>query len=255
MLSGQQDTTEQSRIGGLDEVEDDEDEDEGEPRSRGRPRRAARQNRIKPKPFSRKHTEGYDSLGSMEDESDVTSSGHEWDGGDEDEPDDQVDDEEEDGDVNMSDNSKVEDEEDDPRQSLVVSLRYAKSHQPLPDQDMPNGPTVSTNLKGPSEAPHSSGGLPKSLNDATKPIPDGTPAHYSRSLQQPPPSHHAVLTEHAASAQPQVSYSSQSTPVAPSEKDHMQFHSDYSQPEEHPTPRVSWPSSETGVVASKGTPM
>ena len=241
-------------MGGLDEVEDDEDEGEGEPRSRGRPRRAARKNRIKPNSLSRKHTEGYDSLGSMEDESDVTSSGHEWDGGDEDEPDDQVDDEEEDEDVNMSDNSKVENEEDDHRQSLVVSLRYAKSHQFPPNQDMPNGPTVSTNLKGPSEAPHSSGGLPKSLNHAYKPIRDGTPTHYSRSLQQPPPSHHAALTEYAASAQPHVSYSSQSTPVAPSEKDHMQFHSDYTLPEENQTPRVSWPSSETRV-ASKGTPM
>ena len=250
MLSGQQDTTEQSRIGGLDEVEDDEDE--GEPRSRGRPRRAARQNRIKPKPFSRKQTEGYDSLGSMEDESDVTSSGNEWDGGDEDEPDDQVDDEEEDEDVNMSDNSKVGDEEDDSRQSLVVSLRYAKSRQSPPNQDTRNGPTVSTNLKGPSEAPYSPDGLTKSLNDTSKPIRDERPTHYSRSLQQPQPSYHGALTGHAASAQPQVS---QSTPVAPPEKDSMHNHSDYFQPVEHPAPRVSWPSSEKGVVASKGTPM
>ena len=233
MLSGQQDATEHSKIVGSGGAEDDEDEDE--PVSRWRPRRAAQQNRVKAKPPSRKHTEGYDSLGSMDDESDATSSGNEWDGGDEDEPDDHVDDEEEDEDVDMSDNSVAEEEEDDPRQSLVVSLRYMKSHPSPRSQVMRNGPAhgipqmTTSNSKGPSETAY-------------------------------PPLHHAVLTEHvvpvqyAAPTDPcsQVGHSGQTTPVAP-EKNHTSYHPKHSQPEEHPTPTASWPRPETRVVAPNST--
>ena len=251
MLSGQQDATEHSKPGDLDEAENDDGEDE--PRSHGRPRRAAQNSRNKAKPFSRKHTEGYDSLGSMDDESDATSSGNEWDGGDEDEPDDRIDDEEEDEDIDMSDNSGAEEEEeDDPRQSLVVSLRYTKSRQSPPNQDTRNGLTVSedhsispmttTNSKGPSETPYSMDGPTKSLNIVPKSTQDAVPTDSFRSTQQPAPLRLASLAGHGASAQhaartdprPQVSHSGQSTPVAPP---------------------VSWPSSETGVVTSNGIQM
>lgn len=261
-LSGQQDGTEQPEIHEMDAAEDDEDG----PRSRGRPRRAAQQTRSNVKAFSRRHTKGYDSLGSMDDESDATSTGNEWDGGDEDEPDDNIDDEDEDEDIDMSDDSVAEDEEDDSRQSLVVSLRYVKRGQSAASQDTRNGPAVSkddgsspvttSNFKGPSETPRSTHGLEKSTKDST-------PTPYSRPTLQSSPLHQAPLTaplstvEYANSTapKPQVGHSSRSTPVALSEKDHIQFHQDYSQPEEKSTPRVSWPSSETGLLASNDTQM
>lgn len=90
-LSRQQGATQHSKVGSLDGAEHEKDEDEDEPVSRGRPRRAAQQNRAQVKTPSGKHTGGYDSLASIDDESDATSSGNEWDGGDEDEPDDHVD--------------------------------------------------------------------------------------------------------------------------------------------------------------------
>ena len=191
MLSGQQETTERSRTGGSNEAEVDEDKDG--PVARGRPRRAAQQNKIKAKAFSRKHTEGYDSLGSIDDDSDATSSGNEWDGGDEDEPDDHVDDEEEEEeeeeeDVDMSDNSgaEEEEEEDNPQQSLVVSLRYTKKHRSPLSQDAQNGlpakpenhsitPKPISNAKGPlSETAHSIEKLTNFSHDAPK---------YSRSTE------------------------------------------------------------------------
>lgn len=236
MLSGQQDAAEHSKIHGLDGAEDAEDEDELA--SRGRPRRAAQQNRVKAKVLSGKPTEAYDSLGSMDDESDATSSGNEWDGGDEDEPDDHVDDEEEDEDVDMSDNSGPEEDEDDSRQSLVVSLRYVKSGLSPSSQDTRNGPAISadhsiplmatSDSKGPPEGANPLDGLTKSSNDAPKPTQD---AVYSRSTQQSPLLRHAVPTEHAAPAQYapptdprlQVGHSGQSAPIA-LEKRHTTFH-------------------------------
>ena len=265
MLSGQQDAPEHSRITQRDAAEDDEDADE--PRLGGRPRRAAQQNRIKAKTFSKKHTEDYDSLESMDDESDATSSGNEWDGGDEDEPDGQIDDEEEDEDVDMSEDSGAEEEDDDPRQSLVVSLRYKKSRRSPANQGMRNGLAASedhnislvttSNSKGPSETPFSTDGLTQLTQDAA-------PTHYSRPTNQSSPLQQAPLADHVAPAQfttptasaPQISsHSSRGTRVAPPEKDHTHLHSDYSRPEQHRTPRVSWPSAETGVLASNGTQM
>lgn len=245
MLSGQQDAMAHSRVAEMGAAEDDEDADE--PRFGGRPRRAAQQNRTKAKPFSRKHTEGYDSLESMGDESDATSSGNEWDGGDEDEPDEQIDDEEEDEDVDMSDDSGAE-EDEDLRQSLVVSLRYMKSRRSPASQHTQNGPAVSedhnnslmntSNSKKLSETPYSADSL-------TEPTQDVAPTS---------PLHHGPLTEHVAPAH-QINHSSREPLVAPPEKDHMNLYSDYSQPEENPTPRVSKPSPETGVLASNGTQM
>ena len=261
-LDGQQDGTEHPGIGEMDAAEDDGDE----PRSRGRPRRAAQQNRSNVKASSRKHTKGYDSLGSMDDESDATSTGNEWDGGDEDEPDDNIDDEDEDDDIDMSDDSRAEDEEDDPRQSLVVSLRYVKKGQFTASEDAWNGPTVSddhgifpvttSNFKGLSETPHPTYGLNKLTQDAT-------PIHYSRPTPQSTPLHQAPLTvplstaEYATStaSKPPFSQSSRGTPVALPEKDHIQFHQDYPQPEEKSTPGGSWPSPEKGLLASNSTQM
>lgn len=260
MLSGQQDATEHSKIRGLDGAEDDGDEDK--PVTRGRPRRAAQQNRINAKPQSRKHTEGYESLGSMDDESDAISSGNDWDGGDEEEPDDHVDDEEEDEDVDMSDTSAAEEEEDGTRQSLVVSLRYMKKRSSPSRQDPPNGPAISgahgipsTPSKGPSEMPYSTDRAPKAIQNAAL-------THYSRPTQQSPPLRHAVLTEHAAPAQyaaladppPQFGHSGQNTPTAPG-KDHTLLHPSNPGPEENPTPTASWPRPGTGVVAPNGTQM
>jgi hypothetical protein len=65
----------------------------------------------------------------MEDESDASMSGGEWDGGDDDDVDDNVVDDEEDEDADMSESGESEDELVDElasRPSLVVSLRYPK---------------------------------------------------------------------------------------------------------------------------------
>lgn len=267
-LSGKQGATQHSRTGGLDGAEDDENEDEDEPVSRGRPRRAAQQNRAKPKSLTAKHTKGYDSLGSMDDESDATSTGNEWDGGDEDEPDDHVDDEEEDEDVDMSDISgaEEEEEEDDTQQSLVVSLRYKKKLPPPRNQDMRNGPAISedhsvppmtiSSLKGLSETDYSTDGLAKSSSDAPNSHRDAAPTQDSRSTQQYPYLHNSVPTKQATPAQyaapkePRlyIDQAAQSSPNAP-DMDHNPFRSNHSQPEEHPSLTASWPRPETGVVA------
>lgn len=124
MLSGQADSLETRSIGVVDGA--DEDDEEG-PVSRGRPRRAVQQNGLQPKPRLRKHIEGYNSLDSMDDESDAASSGG-WDGGDDESDDHAEDDEAEDVDMSDGEDKDSGEEEDDVRQSLVVSLRYLKSH-------------------------------------------------------------------------------------------------------------------------------
>ena len=261
--SGKQVATQHSRTGGLDGAEDDEIEDEDEPVSRGRPRRAAQQNKVKAKSLTANHTKGYDSLGSMDDESDATSSGNEWDGGDEDEPDEHVDDEEEDEDIDMSDISGAEEEEeevDDVQQSLVVSLRYKKGIPPPPSQDLRNGPAISedhsippmtiSGSKGLSETAYSIDGLAKSSSNAPSPQRDATPTHDSRPTQHSIPTKQATSTQYAATKEPRpyIGQAAQSTPNAP-DKDHNPIRSNHSQPEEHPSLAASWPRPETGVVA------
>ncbi|MCJ1390764.1 hypothetical protein MMC18_003625 [Xylographa bjoerkii] len=79
----------------------------------------------------RKHIDGYNALDEMEDESDATSSGGEWDGGDDDEVEENIADDEEDEDVDMSDSGPSGDEREGAstdKHSLVVSLRYHKKH-------------------------------------------------------------------------------------------------------------------------------
>ncbi|KAL2038450.1 hypothetical protein N7G274_008789 [Stereocaulon virgatum] len=124
MLSGQADSLETRSIGVMDGA--DEDDEEG-PISRGRPRRAAQQDGLQSRPRLRKHIEGYNSLDSMDDESDAASSGG-WDGGDDESDNHAEDDEAEDVDMSDAEDKNSEEEEDDVRQSLVVSLRYLKSH-------------------------------------------------------------------------------------------------------------------------------
>jgi len=78
----------------------------------------------------RKHIEGYNALDEMEDESDASMSGGEWDGGDDDEDvDDNIIDDEEDEDADMSESGESANEPVDglaSRPSLVVSLRFPK---------------------------------------------------------------------------------------------------------------------------------
>lgn len=265
VLSGKQGATQASRVGGLDGAEDDENEDDDEPITRGRPRRAAQQNSVKPKTLTGKHNKGYDSMGSMDDESDATSSGNEWEGGDEDEPDEHVDDEEdeEEEDVDMSDISGPEEDEDDLPQSLVVSLRYKKRLPPPPSQDMRNGPAISedhsvppmtiNSPKRPSGTFHSIDGLAaKSSSDAPTPNRNAAPTQDSRSTPKYPYLHQAVPPKQATQPGYYTSQSAQSAPNTP-DKDHNPYRSNHSQPEEHPSLTASWPRPETGVVAPDDT--
>ena len=139
MLSGQTEGSDQPGLSGLDGAEDDVEQ----PVLRGRPRRTTQPNGAQSKARSRKHIDGYNSLDSMDDESDATSSGGGWDGEDDDDADDHAEDEDDD-DVEMSDDEaslangvEVADEEDgdDDQKSLVVSLRYSKPQaSPLPEK-------------------------------------------------------------------------------------------------------------------------
>ena len=77
--------------------------------------------------YGRTHIEGYNELDELEDESDASSSGHDWDAADDDDVD--IADDEEEDEAEMT-NSEASDSEDDlvraPDRSLVVSLRYQK---------------------------------------------------------------------------------------------------------------------------------
>ena len=129
--SGQHEESEQPAVG----IIKDTGEGEEQPTSTGRPRRSGYKVGVSQKPRSRQHIEGYNSVDDMEDESDATSSGGEWEGGDDDDDaNDNIADEEDDGDVDISedDASDIEEEEREEgygrMQSLVVSLRYQKNH-------------------------------------------------------------------------------------------------------------------------------
>ena len=158
MLSGRADASETRSNGAMEAAEGD---DEDPPVSRGRARRTTQQNGARPKPQPRKHIEGYNSLDSMDDESDAASSGG-GDGGDDEESEDHMeDDEEEDEDVEMSDaeENDSEGEDDNAHRSLVVSLRYLKSQLP-PPKDITNANVSEDNnprasmLTGPSNNSH-----------------------------------------------------------------------------------------------------
>ena len=86
----------------------------------------------------RKHIEGYNILDEMEDETDASSSGGEWEGGDDDEVDEHIVDDEDEDDADMSEDGvsitngadEIEMENNDEPNSLVVALRYQKKNSP-----------------------------------------------------------------------------------------------------------------------------
>ena len=145
----------------------------------------------------------------------------------------------------MSDSPGAEEEEGDSRQSLVVSLRYRTSRIPPSSQDMRNGsaiyedhsfPSIMTsNSEGSPETAYSTDALAKSWNGAPKSTQDAALTQSWRSTQRPPPLHHAILTENAASThhtaptdpQPRVKDSSQGMPIAAG-KDHTTLHPNFS---------------------------
>ena len=139
MHSGQHDDREEPVTGVTDGTAGGEEQIE----STGRPRRSTYRNGDGQKPRGRQHIESYNSVDDMEDESDATSSGGEWEGGDDDDVDDNIVDEEDEADVDMSEEeaSVVEEdmsgEENSRRRSLVVSLRYQKIHDAYANNSIP----------------------------------------------------------------------------------------------------------------------
>ncbi len=107
---------------------------EGQLMPSGRTRQRAQRNGGTVKARSGMHIEGYNALDEMEDETDASSSGAEWDGGDDDDVDDHIVDDEDEEDADMSDDQSSIAEEEEvvaakisrPRSSLVVALRYQK---------------------------------------------------------------------------------------------------------------------------------
>lgn len=111
---------------------------EGESAPSSRTRQSVLSNGAAVKARPGTHIEGYNALDEMEEESDASSSGAEWDEGEDDDADDLVLDEDDEEDADMSDDeSGIVDEEEaviadktHPRGSLVVALRYQKPADP-----------------------------------------------------------------------------------------------------------------------------
>lgn len=130
MLSGQHESTE------MPETNENHSAETGgeEIISRGRTRGSAYRNGVTHSQ-PRKHIEGYNALDEMDDESDASSSGGDWDGADDDEVDDIIVDDEDEDDADMSDDeASVANDEESPKEdfhdhpkSLMVSLRYRKN--------------------------------------------------------------------------------------------------------------------------------
>lgn len=164
MLSGQNDNREAQPGGENDGVADVNEE---QPVSTGRTRRSASGTEVQGGRRGRDHIAGYNQVDEMDDESDATSSGGEWDGGDDDVDEKVVDDEDED-DADMSDDeaSAAEEEEDEPtdigKPSLVVSLRY-HADKPKESRD------VQDHLHVNGVPPTSSAPSTASQTDATTP--------------------------------------------------------------------------------------
>ena len=142
MLSGQYDDRETLPISGNDGAAD---LDEEQPISTGRARRSASGTGAQRGRRGREHIAGYNKVDEMDDESDATSSGGEWDGGDDDDVDEKVVDDEEDDDADMSDDEASVDDEDEEtnigKPSLVVSLRYHPD-KPKDSRDIQDPPNV-----------------------------------------------------------------------------------------------------------------
>lgn len=116
----QHDHGQAAAVGGTDVTAEDEEGQDSTMRSD----RATR-SRIRK---VRQHVGDYDSTDGIEDESGVTSSGHEWNGNDDDEVDDHADDgdDDEEMDENTSEDELGINEGSPPQRTLVVSLRYPK---------------------------------------------------------------------------------------------------------------------------------
>ena len=124
----------------------------------------------------RKHIEGYNELDEMEDESDATSSGNEWDGGDDDELDGNImDDEEED--VEMSDSGGSYDEVEQNSaniSSFIVTLKYRKKQNSLIAEKLaPIQGTIAVN--GLSGSPASSNSEAPAATNDNSPRPENHP--------------------------------------------------------------------------------
>ena len=172
--SGQFETSEQPTNGRLDGA----GKHVMESRSRGRPQRTAHQSAAGYQTHSRKHRGEDDSLDSMGDGSDVTSSGGEWEGGDEEEPDEPID--EDDEDAEMSDDNP--EDEEYPPQSLVVSLRYLKSHS-ISSIEHRRPPTDrSINTITPSSNPPHLDPMPPSDPTLNKYGSNGTEGHHDEAV-------------------------------------------------------------------------
>lgn len=142
-----------------------------------------------------------DSTEGLDDESDVTSSGHEWDGGDEDEADDHVDDGDDDEiDEDMSEDELGTDREPQPQRTLVVSLRYsprttvsiAAPPGELQDEEKANGlsdqaPPPEANPFAQPFRPHRTGPyLDNELSSTTNDITMATGGHHPQPPVMPP---------------------------------------------------------------------
>ena len=201
MHSGQHDDREQPAAGSMDAVDGAEEQ----PLSSGRPRRSAYKNGDSQQPRGRQHIAGYNSVDDMEEESDATSSGGEWEGGDDNDVDDNTAEDEDDADVDISeDNASIADEEESvdgcgPTCSLVVSLRYQKNQAPSVSSATPGG-----------------GGRPRDIS-ALQPVPphrqepSAIKSRAAIDIGSPAP---LITNIHAAVAEPLANTSTQAAPIA-----------------------------------------
>ena len=183
MLGGQQGDHGSSRTGNNGVFDDEGGEEEGEGVAIGRTRGALSRNSVGQSLRSRARIGGYNAVDGMDDESDATSSGGEWDGGDDEDEVDEHLGEGEDEDSDMSDDnaSDVLGELDtnttgQKRDSLVVSLRYQKTPQPLNPAAQANGsldPTI-TPIVPPTAL---NGHPPQPTNSLVEDLTDGQHPH------------------------------------------------------------------------------
>lgn len=157
--------------------------------TRGRTRGSSR-NGVGRSVKSRDHTNGLDTLDAMDDESDATSSGEEWDGGnddDDDEVDEHLGEEESHEATDLSDENNSDELEDimsTGRQgSLIVSLRY--------NQKKPEPPLAEAEVGQISHSvPDQTQSLPLTNGHHLKPAEsiqeDSGPSHYSTSTTEKP---------------------------------------------------------------------
>ncbi|KAL8764182.1 MAG: hypothetical protein Q9184_000151 [Pyrenodesmia sp. 2 TL-2023] len=177
-------------IGGVDGIEEEEE-------AQDTSTYAGRATRNRAQKMRQRRSEN-DSTEGVDDESDVTSSSHEWDGGDEDDHVDHEDDEEMDED--MSEDELGTDREPQPQRTLVVSLRYlpkttvsiAAPPEALQDEQEANGlsdqaPPPEANPFAQPFQPHGTGSyLGDELSRTTNDITMATGGHPPQPPVMPP---------------------------------------------------------------------